>query len=56
MTGIHPDLAERSAVELKDERGPWMKVQAGALRNASVGASSSSIRAWWKVIAMRDDR
>ena len=56
MTGIHPELAERSAVELKEERGPWMKVQAGARRDASVGASSSSIRAWLKVLAMRDDR
>ena len=28
--GIHVGFAARSAVELIDERGPWMKVQAGA--------------------------
>jgi hypothetical protein len=35
----------RIALELRLDRGPWMKVQAGAFMRASLGASFSSIRA-----------
>ncbi len=48
--------AFRIAVELKAERGPWMKVQAGAVFFQSTRASSSSIRAKLKVFAIFDER
>ena len=37
--------AARMALDDSDERGPWMKVQAGAFMRASSGASPSSTRA-----------
>src|SRR5262245_51663056 len=38
-------LASLSAVDDSDERGPWMKVHAGARMRARIGASPSSMRA-----------
>ena len=48
--------AALSAVELSGERGPWMKVQAGARFFHNTRASSSSTRAKSKVRAIFDDR
>ena len=48
--------AARIADELSVERGPWMKVQAGARFCQRIPASSSSIRAKSKVRAIFDER
>ena len=54
VTGYKP--AARMAVDDNDERGPWMKVQAGARFCQRIPASSSSIRAKSKVRAIFDER
>lgn len=58
LSGNHQDAVRvlRMAVEDSDERGPWMKVQAGGVRRASIGAYCSSTRLSENVCAMRDDR
>src|SRR5690606_12815881 len=48
--------AARSAVEESEERGPWMKVQAGGVMRANRPASASSMRAYSNVLAITDDR